>query len=86
MWVLVPIFFQRKERNKNNCIKPAVAKKISVFHQTDVFFITPHTDINLNEAILSAAIRHSSGGWNPGGEPNNPDTGLRRYDVRRFIK
>ncbi len=40
----------------------------------------------LNEAILSAAIRHSSGGWNPGGEPNNLDTGLRRYDVRRFIK
>jgi hypothetical protein len=32
---------------------------------------------NLNEAILSAAIRHSSGGWNPGGEPNNLDIGSR---------
>jgi hypothetical protein len=35
---------------------------------------------------LSAAIRHSSGGWNPGGEPNNLDTGLRRYDVKLFLE
>jgi hypothetical protein len=33
---------------------------------------------------LSAAIRHSSGGWNPGDEPKNLDTGLRRYDVELF--
>jgi hypothetical protein len=41
---------------------------------------------NLNEAIMSAAIRHSSGGWNPGDEPNNPDTGFRRYDVKLFLE
>jgi hypothetical protein len=41
---------------------------------------------DLNEAILSAAIRHSSGGWNPGGESNNLDTGLRRYDVKLFLE
>jgi hypothetical protein len=35
---------------------------------------------------LSAAIRHSSGGWNPGDEPNNLDTGLRRYDVKLFLE
>jgi hypothetical protein len=40
----------------------------------------------LIEAILSAAIRHSSGGWNPEGEPNNLDTGLRRYDVKLFLE
>jgi hypothetical protein len=40
----------------------------------------------LYEAILSAAIRHSSGGWNPGGDPNNLDTGLRRYDVKLFLE
>jgi hypothetical protein len=40
--------------------------------------------LNLNEAILSAAIRHSSGGWNPGGRTTKLDTGLRRYDVKLF--
>jgi hypothetical protein len=28
--------------------------------------------------------RHSGGGQNLRGEPNNPDTGLRRYDAGRF--
>ncbi len=35
---------------------------------------------------MPAAIRHSSGGWNPGGATNNLDTGLRRYDIKLFLE
>jgi hypothetical protein len=37
-----------------------------------------------NEAILSAAIRDLSGGWNPEDRINKLDTGLCRYDVKVF--
>jgi hypothetical protein len=33
---------------------------------------------------LSAAIRHSGGGWNLESKTTKPDTGLRRYDVKIF--
>jgi hypothetical protein len=33
---------------------------------------------------LTAAIRHSSGAWNPEGRTTKLDTGLRRYDIKIF--
>jgi hypothetical protein len=36
--------------------------------------------------ILSAAIRHSSGGCNPEGRTNKLATGFRRYDVKIFTE